>query len=129
MKSRLFFAVQASALLSAVLVFAPQASADESPRQKIHVEALETGESLDEFVGPDYEIHQPKTDTALPSPLIRDRAFAKAGLAGDVKHWDAVDLDVLFLRAKTSPVSRLIQEYPKLSRTKLKALKKAVGAP
>ncbi|MEK7691953.1 MAG: hypothetical protein AAB425_13140, partial [Bdellovibrionota bacterium] len=58
----------------------------------------------------------------------RDAAFAAAGLSGQIPNeWDQLDRDLLYLRARSEPLSNLKVRYPALDSSILQKLKAAVA--
>lgn len=69
----------------------------------------------------------PSSPGEIPHPNVRDAIFAKAGLTtNDLAGWDALDKDMLYLRARRYSVDELAALYPAISRKKLDKLRKLV---
>lgn len=71
----------------------------------------------------------PSSPGEIPHPNVRDALFEKAGLtAQDLAGWDALDKDMLYLRARRYSVDELAALYPSISRKKLEKLRKLVNS-
>jgi len=65
-----------------------------------------------------------EASASLPDPIERDRIFQQAGVASQVRDWDAFEKDLLWIRSLKLSVSELVQKYRgKLSGKALKKLK------
>jgi hypothetical protein len=58
----------------------------------------------------------------LPLPIVRDQAFEKAGIRGEIASWDQLDRDMLYLRARDMKLPEVLKRYPSLPSAKLTAL-------
>ena len=110
-------------LIASVLFSLPSTSrADDS----FHIQQVDKDFPVEQFAGAGITVHKADEekpgDWNLPQVEVRDKAFSQAGLTDDVKSWDQLDRDMLFLRARASTGDSLAESYPKLSKKKLRAL-------
>jgi hypothetical protein len=61
-----------------------------------------------------------------PSPRLRDKIFRASGLNNETAQWDHLDRDILFLAAQEMTDDELVQQYPRLPKTKLGEMKKII---
>lgn len=64
---------------------------------------------------------------ALPDKDSQRKLFTSSGLLHQTKTWDALDQDLLILRARNKSETDLQKLYPSLPKTGLSKLKKLVG--
>lgn len=65
----------------------------------------------------------------VPTQEKRDSAFSKvAGLSGDIDGWDPLDLDLLYVRARSLSEKEMRDTYPKISDKKLNALRSYIAS-
>jgi hypothetical protein len=94
---------------------------------KIQVQMLDPSADSGAFNSPTYDVHAAAAArSALPSPRERDAAFSRAGLEPSLQGWDAVERDVLYLRARSLPQTELLKRYPKLDAAALQKLREAL---
>ena len=95
-----------------------------------HIQQIDKDVPVEQFAGPGITVHkadEKRSDVwSLPRVETRDKAFSGAGLSEDLKSWDQLDRDMLFLRARASDPNALASAYPKISKKKLRALADAV---
>lgn len=56
----------------------------------------------------------PENPTGLPGLRAREASFTKAGLLKFISHWDELDRDLLYTRARGFSSERLVRKYPNL---------------
>jgi hypothetical protein len=95
----------------------------------IHVDKLDPDADTRPFEAPGYKVNDrsARQKSEVPLPKERDATFATAGLTRDVKDWDALDRDVLYLRAKNLSLKDLKRRYPKIDPGSLTKLRETVG--
>lgn len=90
------------------------AAAPAMPKIQVHLfDADADGSAFNDAA---YEVHRAPeaAKPLLPSPRARDALYSRAGIAQAVQEWDAVEKDMLYLRARELPASELQAAYPKL---------------
>jgi hypothetical protein len=103
-------------LISAMPVNADQ-PASQSPIY--HVQQVDPSFDVNGLAGPGVQVHS-SSKADLPDVQVRNQIIAKAGLEEDVKNWDELDKDLLYVRAKKAETSAdLKKKYPSLPGTKL----------
>ena len=111
-------------ILFLMSVAAPTWADDAKPT--FHVQQVDKDFPVEQFAAPGIQVHKADEDKPgawnLPQVEARDKAFSQAGLTDDLKSWDQLDRDMLFLRARESGENGLVETYPKLSKKKLRAL-------
>lgn len=103
---------------------------DETEAPVVHVDQLDPEADMRPFDKPGFKVRdRSKGHDEIPQPKNRDAAFKAAGLLKHVKGWDAVDRDVLYLRAKSLSLDDLKARYPKLDADALSKLRETVRKP
>ena len=95
-----------------------------------HIQPLDPSLKADGFTGfkdPRIRVHPALTaKRSLPSVQDRDRLIHNAGLEEDVAHWDQLDRDLLYIKAKRASEKELAAAYPKLDEGKLRHLSQMI---
>ena len=106
----------------------------DSDQPKIHVHQLDPEFDASQMKQPGVVVHSLEEDEKaeaqgswhLPPRSVREKMLKDAGLSKDVAEMDEMDRDLLVTKARTFPLARLEESYPKLSKEKLKKLKSVV---
>jgi hypothetical protein len=113
--------------LATLLLLATLARADDAPDFQVEVDPKVYPSAEFESKGVKAGNIPPrvKRPDALPDKKDREAVFARVeGLDKDVAGMDALDRDLLFVRAKTMPLPDLRKLYPKIGEKRLARLKK-----
>src|SRR5438067_776847 len=94
--------------------------ADDKKEPSIHVLPLNEHFDANKLAGPGIKIE--KVSSELPSRKARDAVFDRSGIIVQVKKWDELEKDLLFMRGKEMDLVRLIARYPSLPKEKLAKL-------
>ena len=114
-------------LLLFTLIFSQPVFAED--QLVIEVQPLKPQIDVSEFASPHYRVHPfAESGTKVADQKIRNRAIMAAGLQEEVKSFDALDRDVLFMRAQNLSLERLRGDYPHLNSDSLKKLQESVHA-
>jgi len=117
-------------LILGVLFWASQASSDEQPAQQptftIAVDPQLSSPQAFEGLGTAV-VPLRKTEGVAPRKDERDRLFATIrGLNKIISPWDALDKDLLYIRAQHRGLDQLSATYPQVPKSILAALQKAL---
>lgn len=96
---------------------------DEAPT--VHVVPLEPGTPVEGFQNGNYQVHTspPKVQQEAPPVELREKIFAEAGITAHIQKFDALDRDMLFIRAKRYKIEDLMPKYKHIPKAKLEKLR------
>ena len=96
----------------------------------IHVQQIDSNTDLSTMQMPGVKVHtlEELNKNDLPSVNNRDSLLETAGLSDEVKNWDQLEKDLLFIRAKgNNPEKKLKEKYPGINVSKLNKLARLVN--
>lgn len=130
MKAWFIISVAAVGSLSFTFAAEQTPAPTQSPDAQFHIQQIDPNVDINKMAGPNVKLHTIDELTnksgKLPPVEVRDAAIAHAGLTDDVKAWDELDKDILYLRARNFDCDRLKRSYPKLAPGKLSALQSEI---
>lgn len=99
---------------------------------KVYVHALEPGLDLTSIKSKEIEtvqgIGKSKSYTkTLPSPSEMEELFKKSDLEKETRGMDQLDRDLFYAKVKERELERVVKNYPKIDKEKIKKLKTLIS--
>ncbi len=102
---------------------------DADPRAQIHILQMDEDAPVDQLEAPGVRVHR-LADPLPPSEMLppdeRNRLIHKLNLEEATADWDALEKNLLFLRAERESIERLRARYSEIPLSTLRALREEI---
>jgi hypothetical protein len=114
-----------------VAIFSTFAAAQEKSKPPtFHVHSFDSEMDISKMGGQSVKLHpkdKPSPSLNLAHPVDQMALIRKLGMVSNIKNWDQLEIDRLFMRAQSMPLAEVVALYPSINKAKLQELKQKVS--